>query len=91
MRDENYRRELVLRGETFANVFLSYRRNFNESTNFQTITSLKTEVDTAIELPVSIIEDNIQTGEETNDISSIETTEDNKLFVVHNTDDMTMV
>lgn len=91
MRDENYRRELVLRGETFANVFLSYRRNFNESTNFHTITSLKTEVDTAIELPVSIIEDNIQTGEETNDISSLETTEDNKLFEVHNTDDMTMV
>ncbi len=31
MKDENYRRELVLRGETFANVFLSYRRNFQES------------------------------------------------------------
>jgi hypothetical protein len=30
-KDENYRRELVLRGETFANVFLSYRRNFRES------------------------------------------------------------
>ena len=30
-KDENYRRELVLRGETFANVFLSYRRNFLES------------------------------------------------------------
>jgi len=28
MKDENYRRELVLRGETFANVFLSYRRSF---------------------------------------------------------------
>jgi predicted acylesterase/phospholipase RssA len=31
VKDENYRRELVLRGETFANVFLSYRRNFIES------------------------------------------------------------
>ena len=31
MKDENYRRELVLRGETFANVFLSYRRNFKDS------------------------------------------------------------
>jgi predicted acylesterase/phospholipase RssA len=31
IKDENYRRELVLRGETFANVFLSYRRNFRES------------------------------------------------------------
>lgn len=30
MKDENYRRELVLRGETFANVFMSYRRNFTE-------------------------------------------------------------
>ena len=34
VKDENYRRELVLRGETFANVFMSYRRNFTES--FQT-------------------------------------------------------
>lgn len=32
VKDENYRRELVLRGETFANVFMSYRRNFREST-----------------------------------------------------------
>jgi predicted acylesterase/phospholipase RssA len=31
VKDENYRRELVLRGDTFANVFLSYRRNFRES------------------------------------------------------------
>ncbi len=92
MRDENFRRELVLRGETFANVFLSYRRNFNESSNYQTITNLKTEVATSIELPVSIIEDNIQTGEEKNDISSLETSSgDTTLFEVHNTDDMTMV
>ena len=31
MKDETYRRELVLRGETFANVFLSYRRNFKDA------------------------------------------------------------
>ena len=31
VKDENYRRELMLRGETFANVFLSYRRNYCES------------------------------------------------------------
>ena len=31
VKDENYRRDLVLRGETFANVFLSYRRNFKDA------------------------------------------------------------
>jgi hypothetical protein len=40
VKDENYRRELVLRGETFANVFLSYRRNFRDST---TIPEIATE------------------------------------------------
>jgi len=30
-KDDNYRRDLILRGETFANVFLSYRRNFRET------------------------------------------------------------
>lgn len=35
IKDENYRRELVLRGETFANVFLSYRRNFHETRLFE--------------------------------------------------------
>jgi hypothetical protein len=35
VKDENYRRELVLRGETFANVFLSYRRNFRDSQQHQ--------------------------------------------------------
>jgi predicted acylesterase/phospholipase RssA len=39
VKDENYRRELVLRGETFANVFLSYRRNFRESAHTPTPTS----------------------------------------------------
>lgn len=33
VKDESYRRDLIVRGETFANVFLSYRRNFRDSTN----------------------------------------------------------
>jgi hypothetical protein len=33
VKDENYRRELVIRGETFANVFLSYRRNFRDGSS----------------------------------------------------------
>ena len=36
VRDEKYRRELILRGNTFANVFLSYRRNYQESMNRET-------------------------------------------------------
>ena len=31
VKDENYRRELMIRGETFANVFLTYSRNYYES------------------------------------------------------------
>lgn len=31
VKDESFRRELVLRGETFANLFLSYRRNYNQN------------------------------------------------------------
>lgn len=42
VKDENYRRELVLRGETFANVFMSYRRNFRESTPTPTPTAAPT-------------------------------------------------
>lgn len=34
VKDESYRRELVLRGETFANVFLSYRRNYNNQIQY---------------------------------------------------------
>jgi len=43
MKDENYRRDLVLRGETFANVFLSYRRNFTDSTTTTTTQEIATE------------------------------------------------
>jgi hypothetical protein len=62
MKDENYRRELVLRGETFANVFLSYRRNYNESQR-ETEQEVTTPADSKssprnlIQLPVSIPED----------------------------------
>jgi len=46
VKDENYRRELVLRGETFANVFLSYRRNFRDS-------SVNNEPENITETPVT--------------------------------------
>jgi predicted acylesterase/phospholipase RssA len=62
VKDENYRRELVLRGETFANVYLSYRRNYHESFRNQhptpivesdrQSTSLHHEDNTLIQLPV---------------------------------------
>jgi predicted acylesterase/phospholipase RssA len=48
MKDENYRRELVLRGETFANVFLSYRRNFRDSTT--TTPEIATEITSLSEI-----------------------------------------
>lgn len=61
VKDENYRRELVLRGETFANVFLSYRRNYNESQRETeqpaTPTDSKSSPRNLIQLPVSIPED----------------------------------
>ena len=43
VKDENYRRELVLRGETFANVFLSYRRNFKDSLTHENDATIDTE------------------------------------------------
>jgi hypothetical protein len=49
VKDENYRRELVLRGETFANVFLSYRRNFRDSSTHE----LEATIDTDTALPPS--------------------------------------
>ena len=46
IKDENYRRELMLRGETFANVFLSYRRNFHEAASHDTVTGPSTTTTT---------------------------------------------
>jgi predicted acylesterase/phospholipase RssA len=90
IKDENYRRELVLRGETFANVFLSYRRNFHDSyltlpvipqqeqPSNQNVT-LDTSLDhqTLIDVPVTEVE--------------AEAEAEDSSFEVHNTDDMTMV
>jgi hypothetical protein len=62
VRDEKYRRELILRGETFANVFLSYRRNYQETNNMvhnQEPASLRGNLnveDTIQKLPVSLPE-----------------------------------
>lgn len=94
VKDENYRRELVLRGETFANVFLSYRRNFRESQQLQqqqqqqqTKTNAPKEV---ISLPVTDTDTEASTpaavGEPNNG-----NTDENTSFKIHNNDDMTMV
>ena len=54
-KDENYRRELMLRGETFANLFLSYRRNFRETNDTVRRTVIPTTLPavTATELPIN--------------------------------------
>ena len=54
-KDDNYRRELMLRGETFANVFLSYRRNFRETNDTvrRTVIPITLPADTATELPIN--------------------------------------
>jgi len=72
VKDENYRRELVLRGETFANVFLSYRRNFRDSASAAAL-SENTPIDAVISQPliptpslqneITIVVENVQ-GEE---------------------------
>lgn len=99
VKDENYRRELVLRGETFANVFLSYRRNFLESQQLQhlqqqqqqqTKTNAPKEV---ISLPVI----DTPTATPTPTPAAVvepdngNTDDNNTSFEIHNNDDMTMV
>lgn len=54
MKDENYRRELVLRGETFANMFISYRRNFTES--FHTNTASEPATPEAIQTTTPVLD-----------------------------------
>jgi hypothetical protein len=87
VKDENYRRELVLRGETFANVFLSYRRNFHESQLTQPIepTSSKKLVPLPVTVPTTESLTVPDANAETRSDSS-----DNTSFEIHNTD-MTMV
>ena len=82
VKDENYRRELVLRGDTFANVFLSYRRNFREShphphPHPHPIKTDAISSNRVISLPVN---DN-----DNNDNN------DNEIFEIHNNDGMTMM
>jgi predicted acylesterase/phospholipase RssA len=55
VKDENYRRELVLRGETFANVFLSYRRNFRESAPAPTPTPTPAPTPTPTPTPTPVL------------------------------------
>ena len=92
VKDENYRRELVLRGETFANVFLSYRRNFHESQLTQPIepTSSKNLVPLPVTEPATetLTVPDVYADADTD--TTIPNSSDNTSFEIHNTD-MTMV
>lgn len=59
IRDEKYRRELMLRGETFANVFMLYRRNYQETMKthqHSVVREIQVLAETIQKLPVSITE-----------------------------------
>jgi predicted acylesterase/phospholipase RssA len=97
VKDENYRRELVLRGDTFANVFLSYRRNFRESHPHP----IKTDAissNRVISLPVND-NDNNDNNNNNNEAPTpasdppvtVVTTDNNEIFEIHNNDGMTMM
>jgi predicted acylesterase/phospholipase RssA len=93
VKDENYRRELVLRGETFANVFLSYRRNFHESQLTQPIepTSSKKLVPLPVTVPVTeMLTISDAHADADVDADTGPNSSDNTSFEIHNTD-MTMV
>lgn len=60
VKDENYRRELVLRGETFANVFLSYRRNFRDSTATPEIETENTTTDVVSPRDITSLSDLVE-------------------------------
>jgi predicted acylesterase/phospholipase RssA len=83
VKDENYRRELVLRGETFANVFLSYRRNFRESQQTPT-QAPTTPVLQAITVPVEIPDEEVSSQPNTE-------TEKNENENENNNEDITMM
>ena len=101
VKDENYRRELVLRGETFANVFLSYRRNYHESFRNQHPTpisesethptSLHHEDNMLIKLPVVVHEAEAQAEPEELSANDSSLLSKNAALEVHNTDETTMV
>lgn len=87
MKDENYRRELVLRGETFANVFLSYRRNFQESSRAAP-TPTPTPTPTlpvlqAIPVPVTIPDEAVPSATE----DTTTTTDSDNVYEIHNNND----
>jgi predicted acylesterase/phospholipase RssA len=89
VKDENYRRELVLRGDTYANVFLSYRRNFRESHPHP----IKTEAispNRVISLPVND-NDNEAPSPASDPPVTVVTTDNNEIFEIHNNNDMTMM
>lgn len=87
VKDENYRRELVLRGETFANVFLSYRRNFRESSRVPP-TPTPTPTPTlpvlqAIPVPVTIPDEAVPSATE----DTTTTTDSDNVYEIHNNND----
>lgn len=98
VKDESYRRDLVLRGETFANVFLSYRRNYNETQHLsqleQTATAEPNTCDNnLLQLHIALPEEEVKvdppSGEPTDTpVSSPENI--SETFEIHN-NDMTMV
>lgn len=94
MKDENYRRELVLRGETFANVFMSYRRNFRDSQQAPTTQAPTTQTPTtpvlqAIHVPVAIPDEVSSTG--TAEPVNVYEIDNNEINENNNNDDITMM
>jgi hypothetical protein len=99
VKDENFRRELVLRGETYANVFLSYRRNFRESqqetasatifnssnANANANANTNTTGETILPVPVPVPVLNEISEEDSSEIES-GGAEENTSFEIHNTD-----
>ena len=94
VRDEKYRRELMLRGDTFANVFLQYRRNYQETMKIQSAVLDATDVIPQIQVsvPDEPAEDKPTEDKATEDNATEEdpTINSNSLFQFHNTD-ITMV
>lgn len=99
VKDENYRRELMLRGETFADVFLSYRRNYCES--YMTTPSFEQNI-THDQTPQTLIEpepepvcesepEPVCESEPEPQLEADKQISNDATFEVHNTDDTTMV
>jgi predicted acylesterase/phospholipase RssA len=94
IKDENYRRELVLRGETFANVFLSYRRNFHDSYLTLPVNSQQEQPSNQnVTLDTSLEHETLIDGPDadTTNNDTIEFTQNTTAFELHNNDDTTMV